>query len=179
MPRRYTRSGKYTRRVKTVKYSNETYNFTDAIDVAAPSVKTVAYSTVISAIDQQGVRKCKNFELSLTGTPFVPNNAQNSAEAVPVFWALVYVPQGTQPSQINIGSNDAPASLYEPNQNVIMSGVWPGDLTAPYVKRTRLARNLNSGDSIAFVLAVPPFKDDDSVHYEKNIAMTLNYAISF
>lgn len=178
MPRRYTRSGKYTRRVKTVKYSNETYNFQDALAINSPSVKTVAYSTVISAIDQQGVRKCKNFELTLTGTPFVPN-AEGPSQVVPLFWALVYVPQGTEPSQINIGSYEAPASLYEPNQNVIMSGCWPGDLTAPYVKRTRLARNLNSGDSIAFVLAIPPFRDDDTVKYSKSIAMTLNYAISF
>lgn len=179
MPRRYTRSGKYTRRVKTVKYSNETYNFTDSLAINSPSVKTNAYSTVIASIEQQGVRKCKNFELTLTGTPFVPNQADTPSEAVPLFWALVYVPQGTEPSQINIGSYEAPASLYEPNQNVIMSGVWPADLTAPYIKRTRLARNLNSGDSIAFVLAIPPFKDDDTIKYSKNIAMTLNYAISF
>lgn len=178
MPRKYTRSGRYTRRVKTVKYSNETYNFQDNIAVNAPSVKTNAYSTVITPIDQQGVRKCKNFELTLTGTPFVPN-AEGPSLTVPLFWALVYVPQGTEPSQINIGSYEAPASLYEPNQNVIMSGVWPGDLTAPYIKRTRLARNLNSGDSIAFVLAIPSFKDDDTVKYSKDIALTLNYAISF
>ena len=178
MPRRYTRSGKYTRRVKTVKYSNETYNFQDALAVNSPSVKTNAYSTVIASIAQQGVRKCKNFELTLTGTPFVPNT-NAPLETVPLFWALVYVPQGTEPSQINIGSYEAPASLYEPNQNVIMSGVWPGDLTAPYVKRTRLARNLNSGDSIAFVLAIPNFRDDDTIKYTKSIAMTLNYAISF
>lgn len=179
MPRKYTRSGRYTRRVKTVKYSNETFNFQDALSVITPSVKTNAFSTVISAIDQQGVRKCKNFELTLTGTPFVPTTADQPQQAVPLFWALVYVPQGTEPSQINIGSYEAPASLYEPNQNVIMSGVWPADLTAPYVKRTRLARNLNSGDSIAFVLAIPPFRDDDTVKFNKSIAMTLNYAISF
>lgn len=178
MPRKYTRSGRYTRRVKTVKYSNETYNFQDALAINSPSVKTNAFSTVIASIDQQGVRKCKNFELTLTGTPFVPTT-QGDVQAVPLFWALVYVPQGTEPSQINIGSYEAPASLYEPNQNVIMSGVWPADLTAPYVKRTRLARNLNSGDSIAFVLAIPPFRDDDTIKYTKSLAMTLNYAISF
>lgn len=179
MPRRYTRSGRYTRRVKTVKYSNETYNFIDSLPVTKPSSKTIAWSTVISAIDQQGVRKCKNFELTLTGGPLYSGTPNTPVETVPLFWALVYVPQGTQPSDINVGSTEAPASLYEPNQNVIMSGVWPGDLTAPYVKRTRLARNLNSGDSLAFVIAVPPFKADDTVTYSKNIAMTLNYAISF
>ena len=178
MPRRYTRSGKFTRRVKTVKYSNETYNFSDDLNIAHPSGKTIASNAIISAIDQQGVRKCKNFELTLTGSPYVPSTGNDSPK-VPIFWALVYVPQGTNPSEINIGSYDAPASLYEPNQNVIMAGIWPGDLTAPYVKRTRLARNLNSGDSIAFVVAVPPFAQNDNVTYSRSIAVTLNYAISF
>lgn len=177
MPRRYTRSGKYTRRVKTVKYSNETYNFEGTIPDNTPASKFETFATMISAIDQQGVRKCKNFEISLTGAPF--ENGQTTFENVPIFWALVYVPQGTTPSHINLGTAQAPASLYEPNQNVIMSGVWPGNLKAPYVKKTRLARNLNSGDSIALALAVPSFRPENDGTYEKTIAVTLNYAISF
>lgn len=173
MPRRYTRSGRYTRRVKTVKYSNETYNYAGEYTVANAAVKNVWSETLISAIDTQGVRKCKNFELSLTGSPF--SNAQGITHA-PMFYALVYVPQGTEPSQINIGNPDSAASLYEPNQNVIMAGVWPSDLTAPFVKKTRLARNLNSGDRIVLCLATPQFGQGP---YSKNIAVTLNYAISF
>lgn len=174
MPRRYTRSGRYTRRVKTVKYSNETYNFAGQYNVANASVKNSWQETLISSIDQQGVRKCKNFELSLTGTAFLAEG-QNPVQA-PIFYALVYVPQGTDPSQISIGNPDACASLYEPNQNVIMAGVWPGDLTAPFTRKTRLARNLNSGDRIVLVMAAPPFGQGA---YSKNVAVTLNYAISF
>lgn len=174
MPRRYTRSGRYTRRVKTVKYSNETYNYAGEYTVQNAAVKNNWSETLITAIDQQGVRKCKNFELSLTGTPFT--NAQNQIAHAPMFFALVYVPQGTEPSQINIGNPDACASLYEPNQNVIMSGVWPSDLTAPFVKKTRLARNLNSGDRIVLVMSSPQFGEGA---YSKNLAVTLNYAISF
>lgn len=174
MPRRYTRSGRYTRRVKTVKYSNETYNYAGLYTVQNAGVKNNWSETLISAIDTQGVRKCKNFELSLTGTPFT--NAQNQIAHAPMFFALVYVPQGTEPSQINIGNPDACASLYEPNQNVIMSGVWPSDLTAPFVKKTRLARNLNSGDRIVLVMSSPQFGEGA---YSKNLAVTLNYAISF
>lgn len=173
MPRRYTRSGRYTRRVKTVKYSNETYNYAGSYTVNNASQKNSWSETLISAIDQQGVRKCKNFELSLTGTPFT---AGDTIAHAPMFFALVYVPQGTEPSQISIGNPDACASLYEPNQNVIMCGVWPSDLTAPFIKKTRLARNLNSGDRIVLVMTVPPFGEG---HFEKNIAVTLNYAISF
>lgn len=174
MPRRYTRSGRYTRRVKTVKYSNETYNYAGLYTVANAAVKNNWSETLISAIDTQGVRKCKNFELSLTGTPF--ENDQGTVAHAPMFFALVYVPQGTDPSVINIGNPDACASLYEPNQNVIMSGVWPSDLTAPFVKKTRLARNLNSGDRIVLCLSSPQFGEGS---YSKNLAVTLNYAISF
>ena len=176
MPRRYTRSGRYTRRVKTVKYSNETYNISGTYNTANAAIKSDWQETLITAIDQQGVRKCKNFELSLTGGPF--NGPNNTSEPVPMFFALVYVPQGTEPSQINIGAPDAASSLYEPNQNVILSGVWPGNLNAPFVKKTRLARNLNSGDSIVLVTSCPPFSTAGGA-YSKNIAITLNYAISF
>lgn len=175
MPRRYTRSGRYTRRVKTVKYSNETYNYAGVYSVQNAATKNNWSETLISAIDTQGVRKCKNFELSLTGTPFT-KDADGSIAHVPMFFALVYVPQGTQPSLINIGNPDSAASLYEPNQNVIMSGVWPSDLTAPFVKKTRLARNLNSGDRIVLVMSCPQFGEGA---HSKNLAVTLNYAISF
>ena len=178
MPRRYTRSGRYTRRVKTVKYSNETYNYTGDLLVNNAAQKSNWHQTLITAIDQQGVRKCKNFELSLTGSPFYPQAEGGTPLQMPIFYALVYVPQGTEPSQINIGSPEAPASLYEPNQNVIMSGVWPGDLTAPFTKKTRLARNLNSGDSIHIVLSCPSLNDNGGA-YAKTVAVTLNYAISF
>ncbi len=180
MPRRYTRSGRYTRRVKTVKYSNETYNFTGNYIAPDASVKQDWTETLISSIDQQGVRKCKNFELSLTGGAFQPTGGPEqdprTAIQAPIFFALVYVPQGTEPSKINIGQPDSAASLYEPNQNVIMAGVWPGDLTAPFIKKTRLARNLNSGDRIVLCTSCPSFGEGQ---YTKTLAVTLNYAISF
>lgn len=177
MPRRYTRSGRYTRRVKTVKYSNETYNYAGSLLVNNGAQKGNWHQTLITSIDQQGVRKCKNFELSLSGSPFIPA-AEGTPLESPIFYALVYVPQGTEPSQINIGSPEAAASLYEPNQNVIMAGVWPGDLKSPFTKKTRLARNLNSGDSIHLILATPPLNDAGGA-YAKTVAVTLNYAISF
>lgn len=107
MPRRYTRSGRYTRRVKTVKYSNETYNFSGVYSTSNAAQKTDWDETLISAIDQQGVRKCKNFELCLTGTPFTGATDSTITAVAPIFFALVYVPQGTEPSAINIGAPDA------------------------------------------------------------------------
>ena len=178
MPRRYRSSGRFSRRIKTVKYSNETFNFADQWSYDA---STQVEASVIAPIDQQGTRKCKNFELTMAGTNFFhPSSGQNDPAReylYPVTWALVYVPQGTKASKVQFGSAEAPASTYEPNQNVIMAGVWPGGLTAPYKVKTRLARNLNSGDSICLILATPPA--DDLQGCFKNIVCQLNYAISF
>lgn len=178
MARNYRRTGRYSRRVKTVKFSNETYNAVGTWVNTNPSVKDTLTTTLITAIDQQGVRKCKNFELTLAGGGWVHNDAQSTTTLEPIIWALVYVPQGTTASEISLGSPDGAASLYEPNQNVIMSGLWPGDLTSPYVKKTRLARNLNSGDKIELVMAVPGMNTQDT-QATKELAVSLNYAISF
>lgn len=77
----------------------------------------------------------------------------------------------------SFGSPNFPTSIYEPNQNVIMSGVvGPGSNQQTW--RTRLARNLNSGDSIQICfssLYVTQIWQGDL--FELNC--TLNYAISF
>ena len=74
MPRSYRRTGRYSRRVKTVKFSNETFNAVGTWTNTNPTVKDGLSTTLITAIDQQGVRKCKNFELTLAGGPWVHNN---------------------------------------------------------------------------------------------------------
>lgn len=173
MPRTYRRSGRYTRRLKTVKYSNETYNMADDWNYASGTAEINV--PVVSAINQQGVRKCKNFEFSCSSSPFLYDDKSGAFNA-PVFWALVYVPQGTTPNQIQLGSGTATASLYEPNQNVIMSGVIPADNQAIYRVRTRLARNLNSGDAIYIIFRAAANPPQAAT---KSLAFALNYAISF
>ena len=173
--RGYTR--RYSRRIKTVKYSNETANVCGDFEIAQDEetgIVTYQFETpIIPSADIQGTRKCKNFELSLTGGPWVNNG---DATDIPVFWALVYVPQGTSPSSLNLGELSAPVSLYEPNQNVIMSGVWPANLNSNYKVKSRLARNLNSGDAIAFI-AKPA--GTMRLGAKKGIAVSLNYAIAY
>ena len=86
MPRRYRRTGRYSRRLKTVKYSNETASW--AGDVNGGNAITMVAGTNI-----QGMRKCKNFELKLSvagDSNLAPNNAS-------IAYALVYVPENTQP----------------------------------------------------------------------------------
>ena len=65
-----------------------------------------------------------------------------------IWWALVYVPQGTNPNPMQVGPNAL--SLYEPNQFVMAAGL--SDLTAGPVRiRSPVSRNLNSGDAIYLV----------------------------
>ena len=172
MPRRYRRRNyKLTRPVKITKYSNETY--------AAAALKQflanqVYYSPCIPSTPVLGTRKVKNFTLTLahSGTETTTDNI--------MFFALLYIPEGTAPQQINFGKGwdtDNPVilnthSLYEPNQNVILQGFI--DTKQVYRFKTRLARNLNSGDMI--VLAFAPFKDYDANAF---FSYTLNYAMAY
>ena len=149
MPRRYHRRRSYAIARPLRKYSNETY----IINLIKPGSATIAagdqllgvYSPKASTL---GTRKIKNFTLSLSSN----NN-------VPFVYALVYVPEGTQPSTLKLNpqtiTTDAidAISLYEPNQNVIMSGMFGGPSGQIIKAKTRLARNLNSNDFIVLIIA--------------------------
>ena len=66
-----------------------------------------------------------------------------------LFWALVYVPQGTTAGSLNIATAGAtPSSMYEPNQFVMNCGVI--DPTAGPIRiYSPISRNLNDGDKIS------------------------------
>lgn len=166
MPRRYRRRyARVSRPLKTVKYSSETTNFYNPITFAAGETLGVA-AIMIAAVDGQGMRKVKNCTLHIETTVVLP-----------LAFALIYLPQGrdlaNQP--LNIGSARAPAALYEPNQNVILSGVVSNN-SPQLTFRNRLARNLNSGDSIALI--IKPIKTPtEEVNGE--FYASLNYAISY
>ena len=169
--RNYSRG--YNRPVQPVRYSNETYNVTFQYQWAA--TPTTASVTMIPASDVQGLRKTKNFTLNISQSP--TTNAQGVVQSTSSFiYALVYVPAGTTANAITIGNGNAAASLYEPNQNVICSGVC--DSASGQLRiSSRLARNLNSGDSVALVLR-PTY----TTGTEGNItraSVTLNFAIAY
>jgi hypothetical protein len=127
-------------------------------------------SVVVAASTAQGVRKVKNPTLRIvTNAP---------SPATPLLWALVYSPQGFPTSALKLTSStggDAPVSIFEPNQNVIMSG-WLNALGShdPVTFRSGLTRNLDSGDQI-FLLLANPSSSDITVA----IAFSLNYAICY
>ena len=85
----------------------------------------------------QGMRKVKHLTVSM---------AQNNS-GQGVYWAIVYVPQGTTPSTIQVDAG----AMYEPNQYVMCCGIFDVD-AGPMRVHCPLSRNLNSGDSIYLIL---------------------------
>ena len=164
------RRGSRRKPYKVVKYSNETQNFQETFVPIPPSQEQPnpprgpyrKACVIIEPLNAQGMRKVKNITLQIICTL---NH--------PLIWALVYVPQGTNPNQLQFGSPDEPLSLYEPNQNVIMSGVTING-SPRQTWRTRLARNLNSGDGITLI-----FDSEIDVNDTFAISCTCNYAITY
>lgn len=166
MPRRYRRR-RYaiTRPVKTAKYSNETYSALGIVDASRIADSYVLLSASTPVL---GTRKAKNFTLTIV-----------TDSDVPFFFALVFVPQGTEPGSLTASSSVdegvlLASSLYEPNQNVIISGSFGGPNSAVERFKTRLARNLNSGDSIVLI-----FKNLVIGTADTHVAIMCNYAISY
>lgn len=155
---RARRFRRYGRRVAK-RFSSETYNFTDGFTAGAGQASAV----MVDATAVKGVRKVKNFRITIA-----------TDIGVPCAWAVVYVPEGLSPSVMSIGTANMPASLYEPNQNVIMSGILSAQPGNAQVYSTRLARILNSGDKIVFLFK--PVTDPGQGH---SIVVNLNYAIAY
>lgn len=166
MPRRYRRTRTYSRRIKTAKYSNETYAIADTI--TSSNAVHVGVFSVVPETPTLGVRKVKNFTVNMAYHTTADDDDHRS-----IFWALVYVPQGTLPTAMNVGTSGNFLSLYEPNQNVILSSMSVINEPSKTL-RSRLARNLNSGDSIYLVVT-----GDRSGTYTDLIQGSVNYAISY
>lgn len=160
--RRYysRRSG---RPLKTVKYSNETYGFSIVRKPEDGEQTRFASATLVTKSEVGGMRKAKNFTIKLY-----------TNSSLPVLFALIYVPAGTTPGQFNVPGAMASASVYEPNQNVILSGIVQNN--NPVTLRTRLARNINSGDSIV-VIAFINQRPGEGQFIE--LFGTCNYAITY
>lgn len=166
MPRRRSRH-RYTlaRPVKVAKYSNETFSF--ARDLGFNGGQT-SWVLVTQSSQVLGTRKCKNFTLTCT-----------TSANFPFLFVLVFLPEGTNPSDLSVGTSIVgnflvASSLYEPSQNVILQGIINGNQSGATRFKTRLARNLNSGDRI--VLGIKPI-----IQYQDTVDVigTINYAISY
>lgn len=181
MPRYYRRRYRSYRSGKS-KYSNQTTSLLLTVPEAGVEAGATFPTgqdeqenpyrgcTIVPATGVYGTRKAKNFDIQIT----------TSSIGNPIVAALVYVPQGTLASTLNIASftPEGPNSLYEPNQNVIGQFIIPAtpEGTSQSVSRfkTRLARNLDSGDSIVLVMAPVAGLVDGA-----QICATVNYAIKY
>lgn len=167
------------------KYSNETMCFnaqvTSNVDGGVPFSEDPI--VLVPATNVMGNRKVKNFTVKVTA---------NFNDDV-IIGVLAYVPEGTTMSKPLVSGDIQ--SLYEPNQNVIATFVIPpncvrspnGDLTsasAPtqIVVSNRLARNLNTGDTICLCLISPnglTAGDGSGTAPPCTICGTVNYAIKY
>ncbi len=137
--------------------SRDKYSVERMAGVASLGISTSSID-VVPAVTFQGMRKVKHMEVSFSNTSTTDSS---------VYWALVYVPQGTTAGSLQTGTT----SLYEPNQFVIEAGVL--DFSGgPLRIRSRLSRNLNSGDSIALLL-YPSGGSSLAVAYVVKYAITL------
>lgn len=164
---------RHRKAVKTVKYSSETTTVSGTLTSASEYGDQI-HCAIVAPSSAQGIRKVKNFTCRLiSANGQAPTQADpNPGPTIPLYFALVYVPQGTSVQTLTIGTPDGPASLYEPNQNVILSGILLGDGQTLITTKSRLARNLNSGDSIELVIrTVGP--------QVNKIMLMVNYAICY
>lgn len=96
---------------------------------------------VVDSLNSGGVRTISHLSATMT----------TDAAVQPIYWAFVYVPQGTALSNMFQSSGDATGILYEPQVNVLGSGMIT---TAPTVGPdhkcvklySRLRKNVNPGD---------------------------------
>lgn len=97
--------------------------------------------SIVPPTDIQGKRTIGHFTLSFSCN----SNTR-------VAYALVYVPEGYDNNAIHLPTPGFAASLYEPSQFVISSGMLDFD-GGPLRIRTSLKRNLNQNDRIVLLFA--------------------------
>lgn len=103
--------------------------------------------TVVPSTEIEGVRKVKNLTISLSFTN--PTEASANYQQT-IYWALVYVPEGTQSNYLNeVGD------LYQPSQWVLSTGIINTNSSKSRIY-TPLSKNLNKGDKIVLCLGASP-----------------------
>ena len=134
------------RKIRNVKTRSRWSRENTTIRATAPQTIYQTFGTnIVPASPTQGMRTVGNFTITLTAGA-EPGHGDNNG---PVYWALVYVPQGQTTAALNVSDG---ASFYEPNQYVISCGV--NDPTAGPIRiRTRMMRKLNSGDFVSLLMA--------------------------
>ena len=98
---------------------------------------------IVPSSATEGMRKVKHLTVNLT-----PILDQDGGQ---IWWALVYVPQGTTAGSIQLATTAALSDMYEPNQYVMNCGIV--DPTAGPIRfSSPISRNLNNGDAIVLLV---------------------------
>lgn len=125
-----------------------------------------------------GNRKIKNIGFDIT-----------TNSPIPLLYAVFYVPEGGQQTQItpqinemtsqNLGNPQAFVELFAANQWVIGCGSVTSGAIARF--RSRMARNLNNGDFVALLVftADQSIPSDANPAYSIEMNVTGNYAIKY
>lgn len=176
--RRRARRSYRARPVKRMRYSAECSliraSFKDSVNLV--HIPIAPLENVTTAIF--GMRKAKNFTLTLASN--VPTSIGNAAivEFALVYWPQVYANAPTTyiPTLSDLPASGNAVSMYEPNQNVIMQGIWTLSESS-YRGFSRLARNLNSGDTLMIIMKY--VGDPIPANTTINIAGTIKFAIGY
>ena len=114
-----------------------------AFSFSAAASPTTTAQLIVPATTLEGMRKVKHITINLT--PIIDQDGGQ------IWWALVYVPQGTTAGSITLASTAAVNDMYEPNQFVMNCGVV--DPTAGPIRfGSPISRNLNNGDAIVLLV---------------------------
>ena len=143
MVRRYAR--RYSFRPNRDKYSRENTGFKVQVSNTSTNGLYQTAIPIVSSSTVQGMRKVKHITVSMSDTNTTGDNE--------FYWAIVYVPQGTNPNALFSTDGRVSGSLYEPNQFVMNCGLIDPS-AGPIRLYSLLSRNLNSGDSIYLVVGV-------------------------
>ena len=133
-------------------YTAESTNGWTVYEATSSTAQSIQRAeTIVPATSIQGMRKVKHLTISLT--------TFQEGSTPGILYALVYVPEGYDPQPFTIpNTSSVSASLYSANQYIMSSGII--DFNAgPQRISSHLSRNLNSGDRIVLLLALPQVGD--------------------
>ena len=136
----YRRSRSNYSRANRDKYSVEQTGISLAVGNTQLNQLYQTSQQIIPQSDIQGMRKVKHLTLSMT-----------SDQTTPMYWALVFVPEGYTVNSLFATTGQLNGPVYNPNQFVMGTGIIDPD-AGPIRISSPLSRNLNSGDSIWIVI---------------------------
>lgn len=153
---RYRRKAYYRKR----KYNIENRPLTFQSPIAAENGYFQNQIQIVPPTTTEGVRQVARMTVTLT------SQMQQGTESAPLFWALVYIPEGATTTGLFPNST----TLFQPSNYVLSSGI-ADSAAGPIRISSRLKKNLNASDQIYLLTAA----SEPSTNYQGLV----RYAIAF